>query len=465
VRLEELLKGCKGISANSKEVYPGYIFVAIRGTQVDGHSFVREALERGAVAVLVERDVGIEDPRIIRVEDTKKALGELSSLFYGEPSKALKVIGITGTNGKTTSTHIVESILNTAGIKTGLIGTIYYRLGEKIYEYEGRTTPDPIKWHSTLAEMRKEEAKVVVCEVSSHALDQKRVWGTVFHTVAFTNLSQDHLDYHQTMEDYFLAKARLFTEYEYQHALINADDPWGKRLISMAKKVKTYGKEGDLKMLDFSTGLEGSRLKVEYEGKEYTFYSNLRGGFQAYNLSLGILLGFLWSLSPKVIQEGIKEVHVPGRFETYKGNGFMVVVDYAHTPDALEKVLRTAKALAKNRLIAVFGAGGNRDRTKRPLMGKVAEELAELVILTSDNPRFEEPMAIIEDILAGIKDKSKVIVEEDRRRAIEIAIGLAKEGDVVVVAGKGHEDYQEIKGVKYPFKDSQVVKEALSVRL
>jgi len=465
VRLEELLKGCKGISANSKEVYPGYIFVAIRGTQVDGHSFVREALERGAVAVLVERDVGIEDPRIIRVEDTKKALGELSSLFYGEPSKALKVIGITGTNGKTTSTHIVESILNTAGIKTGLIGTIYYRLGEKIYEYEGRTTPDPIKWHSTLAEMRKEEAKVVVCEVSSHALDQKRVWGTVFHTVAFTNLSQDHLDYHQTMEDYFLAKARLFTEYEYQHALINADDPWGKRLISMAKKVKTYGKEGDLKMLDFSTGLEGSRLKVEYEGKEYTFYSNLRGGFQAYNLSLGILLGFLWSLSPEVIQEGIKEVHVPGRFETYNGNGFMVVVDYAHTPDALEKVLRTAKALAKNRLIAVFGAGGNRDRTKRPLMGKVAEELAELVILTSDNPRFEEPMAIIEDILAGIKDKSKVIVEEDRRRAIEIAIGLAKEGDVVVVAGKGHEDYQEIKGVKYPFKDSQVVKEALSVRL
>lgn len=465
MRLEELLKGCKGISANSKEVYPGYLFVAIRGTQSDGHSFVKEALERGAIGVLVEKDVGVEDPRIIRVENTKKALGELSSLFYGEPSKALKVIGITGTNGKTTSTHIVESILNTAGIKTGLIGTIYYRLGEKIYEYEGRTTPDPIKWHSTLMEMKKEGAKAVVCEVSSHALDQKRVWGTVFHTVAFTNLSQDHLDYHQTMENYFLAKAMLFTEYEYQHAIINADDPWGGRLVSMAKNVKTYGKEGDLKILDFSTGLEGSRLKVEYEGKEYTFYSNLRGGFQAYNLSLGILLGFLWDLSPEVIQEGIKEVHVPGRFETYKGKGFMVVVDYAHTPDALEKVLRTAKALTKNRLIVVFGAGGNRDRTKRPLMGKVAEMLADLVILTSDNPRFEEPMTIIEDILAGIEDKSKVLVEEDRRKAIELAIGLAKEGDVVVVAGKGHEDYQEIKGVKYPFKDSQVVKEALSVRL
>ncbi|HCO39024.1 MAG: UDP-N-acetylmuramoyl-L-alanyl-D-glutamate--2,6-diaminopimelate ligase [Aquificota bacterium] len=465
MRLEELLKGCKGISANSKEVYPGYLFVAIRGTQSDGHSFVKEALERGAIGVLVEKDVGVEDPRIIRVENTKKALGELSSLFYGEPSKALKVIGITGTNGKTTSTHIVESILNTAGIKTGLIGTIYYRLGEKIYEYEGRTTPDPIKWHSTLMEMKKEGAKAVVCEVSSHALDQKRVWGTVFHTVAFTNLSQDHLDYHQTMENYFLAKAMLFTEYEYQHAIINADDPWGGRLVSMAKNVKTYGKEGDLKILDFSTGLEGSRLKVEYEGKEYTFYSNLRGGFQAYNLSLGILLGFLWDLSPEVIQEGIKEVHVPGRFETYKGKGFMVVVDYAHTPDALEKVLRTAKALTKNRLIVVFGAGGNRDRTKRPLMGKVAEMLADLVILTSDNPRFEEPMTIIEDILAGIEDKSKVLVEEDRRKAIELAIGLAREGDVVVVAGKGHEDYQEIKGVKYPFKDSQVVKEALGVRL
>ncbi|MDW8032885.1 MAG: UDP-N-acetylmuramoyl-L-alanyl-D-glutamate--2,6-diaminopimelate ligase [Aquificaceae bacterium] len=463
--LRGILKDARGISANSKEVKEGYIFVAVKGTQADGHSFVEEALHRGAKWVLVEREVKVKDPRILKVEDTRRALGELSSLFFGEPSKSLKVVGITGTNGKTTSTHVVESILNGGGIKTGLIGTIYYRLGEKVYEYEGRTTPDPIKWHSTLKAMKEEGAEAVVCEVSSHALDQKRVWGTNFHTVAFTNLSQDHLDYHHTMEEYFMAKARLFTEYEYEHALINGDDPWGQRLLGMARRAKTYGRHGDLKIRDFSTGFGGSWLSVEYEGKEYRFFSSLRGSFQAYNLSLGILLGFLWGLSAETIEEGIREVRVPGRFETYEGKGFMVVVDYAHTPDALEKLLKTARALAKNRLISVFGAGGNRDRSKRPLMGSVAESLSHLVIVTSDNPRFEEPEAIIQDILEGIQDRKKVLVEPDRRKAIELALHMAEEGDVVVVAGKGHEDYQEIKGVKYPFKDSEVVKEALSVRL
>ncbi|MEJ7622060.1 MAG: UDP-N-acetylmuramoyl-L-alanyl-D-glutamate--2,6-diaminopimelate ligase [Aquificaceae bacterium] len=463
MNLKEILSYAKGISSNSKEVREGYVFVAIKGTQVDGHDFVEEALQRGALYVLVEREVGIKDPRIIKVEDTRKALGELASLFYGEVSKRLKIVGITGTNGKTTTTHIVESILNKAGIKTGLMGTIYYRLGEKIYEYEGRTTPDPIKWHSTLKAMWEEGASAVVCEVSSHALDQKRIWGTDFYMVGFTNLSQDHLDYHGTMENYFLAKARLFEEYAYTYAVINEDDPYGKRLKVIAKNPRTYGREGDLKILDFQTDFEGSRLRVAYEGKVYDFFSNLRGNFQAYNLSLGILVGFLWGLESQAIQEGIRQVQVPGRFETYKGKGFVVIIDYAHTPDALEKVLRTARALCKNRLIVVFGAGGNRDRTKRPLMGKTAEAIADLIVLTSDNPRFEEPMAIIEDILSGIENKGKVLVEQDRRKAIELAISMAQEGDVILIAGKGHEDYQEIKGVKYPFKDSEVVKEVLGV--
>jgi len=463
MNLKEILSYAKGISSNSKEVSEGYVFVAVRGTQVDGHDFVEEALQRGALYALVEREVGIKDPRIIKVEDTRKALGELASLFYGEVSKRLKIVGITGTNGKTTTTHIIESILNKAGIKTGLMGTIYYRLGEKIYEYEGRTTPDPIKWHSTLKAIWEEGASAVVCEVSSHALDQKRIWGTDFYMVGFTNLSQDHLDYHGTMEDYFLAKARLFEEYAYTYAVINEDDPYGKRLKAIAKNPRTYGREGELKILDFQTDFEGSRLRVEYEGKVYDFFSNLRGNFQAYNLSLGILVGFLWGLESQAIQEGIRQVQVPGRFETYKGKGFVVIIDYAHTPDALEKVLRTARALCKNRLIVVFGAGGNRDRTKRPLMGKTAESIADLIVLTSDNPRFEEPMAIIEDILSGIENKGKVLVEQDRRKAIELAISMAQEGDVILIAGKGHEDYQEIKGVKYPFKDSEVVKEVLGV--
>ena len=463
MNLKEILSYAKGISSNSKEVSEGYVFVAVRGTQVDGHDFVEEALQRGALYALVEREVGIKDPRIIKVEDTRKALGELASLFYGEVSKRLKIVGITGTNGKTTTTHIIESILNKAGIKTGLMGTIYYRLGEKIYEYEGRTTPDPIKWHSTLKAIWEEGASAVVCEVSSHALDQKRIWGTDFYMVGFTNLSQDHLDYHGTMEDYFLAKARLFEEYAYTYAVINEDDPYGKRLKAIAKNPRTYGRKGELKILDFQTDFEGSRLRVEYEGKVYDFFSNLRGSFQAYNLSLGILVGFLWGLESQAIQEGIRQVQVPGRFETYKGKGFVVIIDYAHTPDALEKVLRTARALCKNRLIVVFGAGGNRDRTKRPLMGKTAEAIADLIVLTSDNPRFEEPMAIIEDILSGIENKGKVLVEQDRRKAIELAISMAQEGDVILIAGKGHEDYQEIKGVKYPFKDSEVVKEVLGV--
>ncbi|MCX8059775.1 MAG: UDP-N-acetylmuramoyl-L-alanyl-D-glutamate--2,6-diaminopimelate ligase [Aquificaceae bacterium] len=463
--LRELLRQATGITADSREVKPGYIFVALKGSQKDGHDFVGEALQKGALYALVEREVGIKDPRIVRVEDARRALGELASLFYGEPSRELKVVGITGTNGKTTSTHVVESILNRAGIKTGLVGTIYYRLGEKVYEREGRTTPDPVKWHSTLRAMKEEGAQAVACEVSSHALHQKRVWGTRFSVVAFTNLSQDHLDYHGTMEDYFMSKAKLFTEYAYEHALINGDDPWGQRLIPMAKGVKTYGRQGDLRILDFSTGFEGSQLKVAYEGKEFTFFSSLRGSFQAYNLSLGILLGFLWGLSYESIQDGLRHLVVPGRFETYEGRGFMVVVDYAHTPDALEKLLKTARALTKGRLIVLFGAGGNRDRSKRPLMGSVAESWADLVVLTSDNPRFEEPESIIQDILKGIKDRSKVLLQADRREAIKLAIDMAREGDVVVVAGKGHEEYQEIKGVKYPFKDAQVVKEALSVRL
>ena len=460
---KEIVQKARGIAFNSKEVEEGYIFVAIKGTNLDGHNFVQEALQRGACYVFVEKEVYIKDPRIIKVKDTRTLLGELSSLFFGEPSKSLKIVGITGTNGKSTSTHIVESILNKAGIKTGLMGTIYYRLGEKIYEYEGRTTPDPIKWHSTLRAMLQEGAQAVVCEISSHALDQKRVWGTHFHTVAFTNLSQDHLDYHKTMENYFMAKAKLFTDYIYQYALINIDDPWGQRLAHMIPKAKTFGKGGNLKILDFSTDFKGSSLKVEYEGKRYTFFSNLRGEFQAYNLSLGVFVGFLWNIPADVIQSGIENIYVPGRFEVYEGKGFIVIIDYAHTPDALEKVLRTAKKLTKNRLIAVFGAGGNRDRTKRPLMGKAAEALADLVVITSDNPRFEEPMAIIEDILEGIENKEKVLVEVDRKRAIEMAINMAKEGDVILVAGKGHEDYQEIKGVKYPFKDSEVVRGALNV--
>jgi len=422
-------------------------------------------LERGAFLVFVENDVGIEDSRIVKVEDTRKVLGELASQFFKEPSHSLKVVGVTGTNGKTTTTHLIESILNKANTPTGLMGTIYYRLGEKIYEYEGRTTPDPIKWHQTLKQMLEDGAKAVVAEISSHALDQRRIWGTKFFITVFTNLSQDHLDYHGTMENYFKAKLRLFKEYEYDFAITNLDDPYGQRVFEELKqKALTYGKKADLSILDFETSLQGSRLKVQWQGKTFEFFSNLRADFQAYNLSSAILVGFLFGLDKEIIQEGVKQVIVPGRFETFSKDGKLAIVDYAHTPDALEKVLITAKKLTKGKLWVVFGAGGNRDKTKRPLMGSVAERWADMVVVTSDNPRWEEPEEIIDDILKGIKNLDKVVVQKDRREAIKFALQSAKEGDVVLIAGKGHEDYQEIKGVKYPFRDQYVIKEVFDVR-
>jgi UDP-N-acetylmuramoyl-L-alanyl-D-glutamate--2,6-diaminopimelate ligase len=458
------LSKIKGITQNSKEVQEGWVFVAIKGSSTDGHNFVQEALSRGASLVFVERDVGVKDGRIIKVEDTRKLLGELANEFFCRPSERLKVVGITGTNGKTTSSHLVESVLNAGGIPTGLVGTIYYRLKDKIYEYEGRTTPDPIQWHRTLKQMLEDGAEAVACEVSSHALDQRRVWGTKFFITAFTNLSQDHLDYHGSMEDYFRAKLRLFVEYPQEYSLINIDDEYGRRTLEELKgKAITYGRNGNLKIIDFETSIEGSRLTLEWEGRTYKFSSNLRGEFQAYNLSLGVLVGFLFCLDAETVQQGIERVIVPGRFETFFKEGKLAIIDYAHTPDALEKVLITARRLTKGKLWVVFGAGGNRDKTKRPLMGKVAEKWADFLVITSDNPRWEEPEAIIEDILKGIEQKQKVFVQKDRKEAIKFALQNAKEGDVVLIAGKGHEDYQEIKGVKYPFKDQDVVKEALNV--
>ncbi|MFN3814050.1 MAG: UDP-N-acetylmuramoyl-L-alanyl-D-glutamate--2,6-diaminopimelate ligase [Aquificaceae bacterium] len=462
MQIEEVLKNIKGIALNSKEVKEGYLFVAIKGRQYDGHNFVSEALERGASLVLAERCEKAWDSKCVKVEDTRKALGEVANKFFGNPSEKLKVIGITGTNGKTTTTHIIESISRAAGTRPGLMGTIYYRLGDKIYG-EGRTTPDSITWHRTFMEMLKDGANVVSAEVSSHALDQYRVWGTKFFMTVFTNLTQDHLDYHGSMEEYFRAKLKLFTEYDYQHALINIDNAYGKRIKELlGEKALTYGKKADLSILSFDTDIEGSQISVEFRGRRYSFYSNLVGEFQAYNLSAGILYGFLSGMDQSAIQDGLKGIYVPGRFQVHKGRGITVVVDYAHTPDALENLIRTIRKMAKGRVISVFGAGGNRDRSKRPLMGKAAERWSHLIVLTSDNPRDEEPSEIIGEVYKGIEDKSKVYVEEDRRKAIKLAIDMAKYGDIVVVAGKGHETYQEIKGKRYPFVDSDVVKEVLS---
>ncbi len=460
--LLRLLKRSKGITHVSKEVREGFIFFAIRGKVYDGHDFVSEAVERGAIAVVVERDVGSLPVDKIVVGDTREALALSAHLFFGKPSERLKVIGVTGTNGKTTTTYILERILSSAGEKVGLIGTIDYRVGDRVLG-KGRTTPDPVVWHRTLSDMAGLGAAYAVAEVSSHALDQKRVWGTTFDAVLFTNLTQDHLDYHRDMEDYFRAKRRLFVDYPHRKAIVNADDPYGRRLIKeLGGNVITYGKEGNVRIRSFRTGFDGSVLEIEFEGRRFTFETNLVGGFQAYNLSAGVSYALSEGIEIDLVREALRKIHVPGRFEVYTSQrGFIVVIDYAHTPDAVDNVLRTIRDLARRRVITVFGAGGDRDRAKRPLMGEAAQRWSDLIILTSDNPRSEDPMKIIGDIMEGVKDRSTVIVIPDRREAIEEAIRRAGEGDVVAILGKGHEEYQEIRGVKYPFSDARLVKELI----
>ncbi len=459
--LLSLLGKAKGITQNSREVKEGYIFFAVKGHQADGHDFIEDAVSKGAIAVVVEREMHNYGIPVFRVKDTRKTLALCSHLFYDRPSDRLNVIGITGTNGKTTTAYIIEKVINRSGKLCGLIGTVEYRLGS-FRRCSGRTTPDPVTWHSTLREFLSKGAQFTVAEISSHALDQHRVYGTKFHGVIFTNLSQDHLDYHKDMEDYFRAKRRLFFEYESSIKVINSDDPYGVRLAKeLGKEAITYGKEGELKIVDFETSFTGSTIELDFRGKRLKLRSNLIGSFQAYNISAAVAYLLSAGFNAEVIEEGIENIKVPGRFEAYNFGKFTVVIDYAHTPDALENVLRTANKLKKGRVITVFGAGGNRDKSKRAIMGEVASRMSDLIILTNDNPRWEDPMEIIKDILEGIRERKEVKIEPDRERAIKLAVEEAREGDIVLIAGKGHEDYQEIRGAKHPFSDREVVEKLM----
>jgi UDP-N-acetylmuramoyl-L-alanyl-D-glutamate--2,6-diaminopimelate ligase len=449
---------CKkyNITDNSKEVDNNTIFFAIRGVSKDGHDFIEEAIGKGAPYVVAEKPFK-DFKNIILVEDSKKAFGECVKAHFDNPDEHLKVIGVTGTNGKTSTTHIIHAILSQK-YKGGIIGTMYYKLDDELIE-ASNTTPGVKTWFSLLSKAQKKGLDFVAAEVSSHALDQLRVYPTKFFATVFTNLTQDHLDYHKTMEDYFNAKRRLFKDYEYEVCVLNIDDDYGKMLYEEFKdKAITYGysENAHLKIDYFDQ--ENKVFGFYYKNKHYEIKTNLMGGFQAYNMGASILLGFYMGFDIEEIQRGILSLSsIPGRFETIELNGVKVIIDYAHTPDALEKLLKTARAITKNRLICVFGAGGNRDKTKRPKMGKIASELSDISIITSDNPRFEEPMDIIKDILEGIDPSKGLMVEEDRKKAIALALDIALDGDVVVIAGKGHEDYQEIKGVKYHFSDKEEV--------
>jgi UDP-N-acetylmuramoyl-L-alanyl-D-glutamate--2,6-diaminopimelate ligase len=444
------------------------------GEKFDGHTYIPTALAQGAAALLIQEDHLSSLPdgaSAIAVTDTRRALPLLASAVYGDPSLHLKLVGVTGTNGKTTTTNLIASILRASGLKAGTIGTLGAELMGVSLPSE-HTTPEADQLQALLAEMRNRGAEAVVMEVSSHALAQYRTDGCAYDAAAFTNLTQDHLDYHKDMESYFLAKMRLFTDYPDASpkpfaASVNLDDPHGEAVARAARgKVITYGVQNRAGIMASNVQLEPGRVafRASTPAGDFDAELGIGGAFQVYNALAAIGVGIGLDIPTHAISEGLASLKsVPGRFESVPtGRGFHVIVDYAHTPDGLENLLSSARRLNPSRLIVVFGCGGNRDRTKRPIMGRIAAKQAEIAVVTSDNPRNEDPQAIIADIMPGMEGASaRVVVEPDRRAAIGIALHEAQDGDIVLIAGKGHEDYQLVGDKVLPFDDRLVARELL----
>ena len=449
----------RDLAYDARAVTPGAAFFCVPGTTRDGHEFAAEAVRNGAVALVVERAVEPAVPQLV-VPDARAAMATAADLFFGEPTRELEVAGVTGTNGKTTTAFLLYSILEAAGRRPGLLGTVESRVGGERRPVV-RTTPEAIDLQRTFREMLEAGDRSVALEASSHASELHRLDRVRFDALVFTNLSQDHLDFHETMESYFRAKRRLFAGAAPPPAAVNVADEWGRRLaveledVSRAPLV-TFGFSADAEIRPEGLELDASGARFTAAGIELR--TRLRGRFNVENVLGALAAAILLDVDEEEIAAGVAALEgVPGRFEAVdEGQSFAVIVDYAHTPDSLDNVLRTARDLADGRVLVVFGAGGDRDRGKRPLMGKVAADLADVVVVTSDNPRSEQPLAIIQDVLQGAG--TDVEIDPDRRSAIARAISLADEGDVVVIAGKGHEQGQEVAGEKLPFDDREVAR-------
>lgn len=462
------------ITADSREVQEGALFICLKGSKVDGHDYIRQAHEAGAAAVLVEQEVDAPSGlTVVRVSDTRRAMQIITPHFYDNPGRKMRMIGITGTNGKTTTTHLIRSILIEAGYKVGLIGTIHTLIGEKSLPVKN-TTPDVIELQSTLAAMVGEGVEYVVMEVSSHALELGRVAGCEFDVAVFTNLTRDHLDFHHTFENYALAKAKLFSMLgaadslkEGKTAIVNADDSAAQVMLDKCScKTITYGisNKADLVALDVEIKADGASFAAQSAHGNLPLCLKITGMFNVYNVLAAIGVALAENISPVIIKKTLESFDsVPGRFELVDaGQPFSVIVDYAHTPDGLENILKTAKQFAEGNIIVVFGCGGDRDRTKRPIMGRLAVEYGNIVIATSDNPRTEDPETILKDIEVGIyqalTNDKKYDMIVDRYEAIKRAISLAEPRDIVIIAGKGHETYQILKDKTIPFDDREVAR-------
>ena len=463
-----------GIAYDSRNVRPGYIFIARKGGAFDSHEFIPRAIESGAVAIVAERemDADIDVPYVV-VPDGRIAMGQAAAAFYDYPTRKMKLIGVTGTSGKTTTTHLIQAIFNASGMKAGLIGTLGARIGSESIDTK-HTTPESLDLQRILANMVEQGVRVVAMEVSSHGLYQGRVMGCEFDCAVFANIARDHLDFHGTVEAYLDAKLMLFRNYPEMSnkefvAVINADDPSSDKVRSVSNgKVITFGIDSpaDVGASNVVVTENSVSFDMTYSGRTVPVKLGIGGSFNVYNALSAAASALAMGLDIETIADGLATARsVPGRFESVEcGQDFGVLVDYAHTPDELENVLKTAKALTENLLIAVFGCGGDRDKGKRPIMGGIGAELADIAVVTSDNSRTEDPNAIIDNILAGIgKDKmSHVNVQVDRKEAIREALTLARAGDLVVIAGKGHEDYQIFADRTIHFDDREVAREILS---
>ncbi len=455
-----------GLAYSSASVSEGALFFCVPGFTADGHDFAPDAVKRGAAALVCERPLGLGVPEV-QVDSVRAAMGPVASRFYGDPSHDLQVVGITGTNGKTTTAFLVREVLEAAGIQTGLLGTVKRVVGG-VEEPVERTTPEAIDLQADFVRMLAAGDGACAMEVSSHALELGRASGIRFASKVFTNLTQDHLDFHDGMEAYYLAKRRLF--HEPGPAVVNIDDPYGRRLADELGDAITYGVEAegaDYRARDVSFDVAGATFTVDAPDGVLELTTRLPGLFNVQNVLAALAAARTLGVEPEAAARGLAGAgRVPGRFEPVEeGQDFGLLVDYAHTPDSLENVLRAARGITQGRLHVVFGAGGDRDRGKRPLMGEVAARLADRVIVTSDNPRSEDPESIVDQVMEGTTDGDLVEREPDRRRAISRAVHTAEPGDVVVVAGKGHEQGQEFEGGrKEPFDDIAVAREALRAR-
>ena len=462
-----------GIEKNSKEVKKGYMFIAIKGFSVDGHQFVESAIENGAVAVMVEEGCDLkalkvpEDVTVLMVKDTREALAICSANFYGNPSRKMKLIGVTGTKGKTTTTFMIKEILQRSGKKVGLIGTIATYINDKKIKDSDRTTPESLELQQIFKMMLDEGVEVVVMEVSSQSLKLHRVDACDFDLVLFTNFSEDHISEkeHPDMQDYFNSKLKLFKMCK--NGIVNVDDLHGAKIPGLfpESNIVTYGIDNFANVLAKDITITNSYVdfKVRITDRNERIKTGIPGRFSVYNSLAAICVAQKFGVSPEIIKEALLEVRVPGRSELVDNKKELtIMIDYAHSPESLQNILQATKSYTRGRVISVFGCGGDRDSGKRPIMGEISGKIADYTIITSDNPRTEKPEDIVEQIEAGTKKtKGKYEVVVDRVEAIEKAIKMANKKDIIILAGKGHEPYQEINGVKHPFDERIIVREII----